>query len=50
MKQNTFKNNKEPQKIKRKLNPPHFEYAPISMERKGLFWMNAIIKTEFRRF
>lgn len=33
-----------------KLNPPVFEDATISLHKKGLFWLNAIIRTEFRRF
>lgn len=33
-----------------KLNPPVFEDATVSMERKGLFWLGAIVRTEFRRF
>lgn len=32
------------------LNPPVFEDDIIPLKRKGLFWLNAIIRTEFRRF
>jgi hypothetical protein len=53
MKQNTFKNNTEPVKIqpaKQKLNPPKFEEELIDFTRKGIFWGQALIKSENKPF
>lgn len=33
-----------------KLTPPVFEDAVISLKKPGIFWLGAIIRTEFRRF
>lgn len=49
MKQNTFKNGIEPQRIqpdKPKLNPPIFEEALIDFRNKNIFWHTALQKQD----